>query len=229
MYKYLNNGELPRANATFGKHEDVNLNVDDLLTSLRSVDDQIEHLMQVRQQLLKMIDYRQHVGQAIEKICLVEDPCGLYYLPLDDQNKNGLIKQLLSIPRVYQGLVIPLDQFIDRSLDTYRAIYTIGLTDANFKRATMVLPLDDPDLMHIPQHKWALRYVVRLTTLDLIKASVFEPVKCYAKDHGLSFTTDVTSIILSVSSEQGYHYDVMFRFIVESNDQTIVKLTYSTD
>ena len=182
---------------------------------LAQVEEQLAELELIHSELERRIRYRRSILETPGDIWLGE-ASGLYYLTLDQfQTFPEEISVLVSTSASYQSLVIDLNQFLDSTREFYCPQYALGVTQPNARHRKEYQACHFSRYHVIEEGHTALRTILRLSQLNQLDASLFQPVKDYAKQHHLRFAAPVTSIILMAMCEPANAYYVLFRFIVE--------------
>ena len=186
---------------------------------LERVEERLAELTLMRSELQRRINYRRSVIDTQADVRLGENSPGLYFLTLDQFDSNPReVSILRSTSATYQSLVIPLEQFLDFHRQVYLPLYALGVTWPNYSARREYQACDLSRYHTVEGGHTVLRFILRLHDLDRLDAAHFQPVKDFAAARGLRFAAPVTSIILMAMCQPENTYYVLFRFVVEPED-----------
>ena len=185
-------------------------------TLVDSIDEEIRKLEEKKKEFQYELDYYHAINEESGQVILSKDAPALYYTDYKSARSDEKLSFLLSHPATYDGIVIPLEEFLDPKATLYHPGHVIGVMESDFTKDALLGRIEPCKFTHIPSRCAVLRLITTLKQTDPIPALLFDPVKEYANKHNLQFVRDVTSIILEVHSlKDEYEFLFLFRFAIE--------------
>lgn len=199
----------PLNNIYHNPGESFQIQMQDCQKAIVKIDYEIEHLMRLKEQLNRRLNYIQTIQNSYYVIQEFEESTPLIYQEVDHKDfSSQCIDELNSLGFPYQSIVIDKEDFNKAVMKTH---YAVGVNNYSLQKAK--------DLKHtyqtIASNQKGFRFTLILTDLNHVDGSHFNRVKEFLSENHYTLKENITSTILDINQvNDHFEYIVLFRFIV---------------